>query len=110
MKDFHHSHILGLLGVCFDAPDGNPYIVLPFMANGSVCTYLKEKRAHVLDVDSIPKVYILSIMKHLVIRCKRNMAIEVLSMLPLLQSATCIIMHNIHDYTIQTKYLMQTHG
>jgi serine/threonine protein kinase len=54
MKDFHHPHILGLLGVCFDAPDGSPYIVLPFMANGSVKTYLKEKRAHVLDVNSIP--------------------------------------------------------
>ena len=56
MKDFHHPHILGLLGVCFDAPDGSPYIVLPFMANGSVKTYLKEKRAHVLDVNSFPKV------------------------------------------------------
>ena len=57
MKDFHHPHILGLLGVCFDAPDGSPYIVLPFMANGSVKTYLKQKRAHVLDVNSFPKVY-----------------------------------------------------
>ena len=57
MKDFHHPHILGLLGVCFNAPDGSPYIVLPFMANGSVSTYLKEKRAHVLDVNSFPKVY-----------------------------------------------------
>ena len=57
MKDFHHPHILGLLGVCFDAPDGSPYIVLPFMANGSVKNYLKEKRAHVLDVNSIPMVY-----------------------------------------------------
>ena len=58
MKDFHHPHILGLLGVCFDAPDGSPYIVLPFMANGSVSTYLKEKRAHVLDVELFPKVCI----------------------------------------------------
>ena len=57
MKDFHHPHVLGLLGVCFDAPDGTPYIVLPFMANGSVKTYLKEKRVHVLDVNSFPKVY-----------------------------------------------------
>ena len=59
MKDFHHPHILGLLGVCFDAPDGSPYIVLPFMANGSVKDYLKGKRAHVLDVNSIPMVHII---------------------------------------------------
>ena len=59
MKDFHHPHILGLLGVCFDAPDGSPYIVIPFMANGSVKTYLKEKRDHdtVLNTTSFPKVY-----------------------------------------------------
>ena len=62
MKDFHHPHILGLLGVCFNAPDGSPYIVLPFMANGSVKNYLKEKRAHVLVVHSrsFPKVSYMS--------------------------------------------------
>ena len=56
MKDFHHPHIVGLLGVCFDTPDGFPYIILPFMANGSLKTYLKKKRVHVLDVASYPKV------------------------------------------------------
>jgi serine/threonine protein kinase len=54
MKDFHHPHILGLLGVCFDAPDGSPYIVLPFMANGSVKTYLKERRVHPTNFDESP--------------------------------------------------------
>ena len=56
MKDFHHPHILGLLGVCFDAPDGSPYIVLPFMANGSVKTYLKERRVHPTNFDECPVV------------------------------------------------------
>ena len=56
MKDFHHPHIPGLLGVCFDAPDGSPYIVIPFMANGSVKTYLKERRANVIDVNSFSMV------------------------------------------------------
>ena len=56
MKDFKHPNVLGLLGVCLDAPDGSPHIVLPFMANGSLKTYLKEKRTHVLDVDSFPEV------------------------------------------------------
>jgi serine/threonine protein kinase len=56
MKDFKHPHILGLLGVCLDAPDASPYIVLPFMANGSVKEYLKQKRTHILDVESLPRV------------------------------------------------------
>ncbi|CAI8017445.1 Tyrosine-protein kinase Mer [Geodia barretti] len=55
MKDFQHSHVLSLLGVCLDAPDAPPYIVLPFMANGSVKEYLKQKRTHILDVASLPK-------------------------------------------------------
>ena len=56
MKDFNHPHILGLLGVCFDAPDGSPYLVLPFMANGSVKTYLKERRVHPTNFDKYPVV------------------------------------------------------
>ena len=56
MKDFSHTHILGLLGVCFDSPDLSPYIVLPFMANGNMKDYLKSKRVHVMDVDTYPEV------------------------------------------------------
>ena len=56
MKDFSHTHILGLLGVCFDSPDFSPYIVLPFMANGNMKDYLKSKRVHVMDVDTYPEV------------------------------------------------------
>ena len=58
MKDFNHPHILCLLGVCFNTPDGSPYIVLPYMANGSLKKYLKEKRVHVLDVNTYPKVLV----------------------------------------------------
>ena len=56
MKDFQHDHVLGLLGVCLDTPDGSPCIVLPFMANGSVKHFLKHKRTHVLDVNTFPQV------------------------------------------------------
>ncbi|XP_064397100.1 tyrosine-protein kinase receptor UFO-like [Halichondria panicea] len=51
MKDFSHPNILGLTGVCFDTPDGVPYIILPFMANGSLKDFLKKKRTHVTNVD-----------------------------------------------------------
>ena len=57
MKDFQHPNILGLTGVCFDTPDGVPFIILPFMANGSLKDYLKSKRTHVTNVDTLPKVH-----------------------------------------------------
>ncbi len=56
MKDFSHPNILGLAGVCFDTPDGVPYILLPFMANGSLKDFLKKKRTHVTNVDTLPEV------------------------------------------------------
>ncbi|CAI8029750.1 Hepatocyte growth factor receptor [Geodia barretti] len=56
MKDFQHPHVLGLLGVCFDTPDNSPYIILPFMANGSVKTFLRAKRVHPTNFDDCPPV------------------------------------------------------
>ena len=57
MKDFKHPHVLGFLGVCFDTPDHSPYIILPFMANGSVKTYLRAKRVHPTNFDDCPVVW-----------------------------------------------------
>ena len=56
MKDFEHPNILGLVGVCFDTPDGVPFTILPFMDNGSLKDYLKKKRTHVTNVDTLPEV------------------------------------------------------
>ena len=57
MKDFQHPNILGLTGVCFDTPDRVPFIILPFMANGSLKDYLKRKRTHVVtNVNTLPEV------------------------------------------------------
>ena len=58
MKDFHHPNVLGLLGVVFDSPDGVPYLVLPFMELGNLKDYLKSKRVHVTDFDTLPEVVI----------------------------------------------------
>ncbi len=55
MKDFDHPNILGLAGVCF--ADGVPYIILPFMANGSLKDFLKNKRVHVTNIDTLPEVH-----------------------------------------------------
>ena len=43
MKRFHHPHVMGLVGVCLDAGPA-PYIIIPYMANGSLQSYLKKER------------------------------------------------------------------
>ena len=56
MKDLKHPHVLGLLGVCFDTPEHSPYIILPFMANGSVKNFLRGRRVHPTNFDDFPVV------------------------------------------------------
>ena len=50
MKKVEHPNVLDLLGVCFNVEEGIPYIILPFMANGDLKTYLFNKRT-----TTIPK-------------------------------------------------------
>ena len=60
MTTFQHPNVLGLLGVCFDSPDGIPLLVLPFMVNGNLKTYLvKSRRCPTSDnPDIFPEVSI----------------------------------------------------
>ena len=43
MYNFNHSNVLTLKGVCLDGGTA-PYIIMPFMANGSLLAYLKKNR------------------------------------------------------------------
>ena len=43
MKDFNHPNVLTLKGVCLDGGPA-PFIIMPFMANGSLLSYLKDNR------------------------------------------------------------------
>ena len=43
MRTFQHHHVMSLIGVCLDAGPA-PYIVMPYMANGSLLSYLKRER------------------------------------------------------------------
>ena len=43
MKEFDHPNVLNLKGVCLDGGPV-PYIIMPFMTNGSLLSYLKENR------------------------------------------------------------------
>ena len=43
MYNFNHSNVLALKGICLDGGTA-PYIIMPFMANGSLLAYLKKNR------------------------------------------------------------------
>ena len=45
MHEFAHPNIMSLIGVCFNPGVG---IVMPFMTNGSVLSYLKKEKATLL--------------------------------------------------------------
>ena len=56
MKSFVHPHVMGILGICLAGQV--PYIVMPFMANGSLHSYLRKHRAKLLisedeDIDLV---------------------------------------------------------
>ena len=43
MKNFDNLHVMSLKGVCLDGGPV-PYIILPYMANGSLASYLRKQR------------------------------------------------------------------
>ena len=43
MYKFDHPNVLSLIGVCLDGGTA-PYIIVPFMANGSLLAHLKSNR------------------------------------------------------------------
>ena len=47
MHSFKHPNVLTLSGVCLDGGP-NPYIIMPFMANGSLLAYLKKNRGKLI--------------------------------------------------------------
>ena len=43
MQNFDHPNVLQVIGVCLDGGPA-PYIIMPFMTNGSLLSHLKENR------------------------------------------------------------------
>ena len=61
MKRFDHPHVMSLIGVCLDGGSA-PYIVMPYMVNGSLLSYLKKERVNVVlhaddDEDQVTNNY-----------------------------------------------------
>ena len=62
MSRFKHSHVMGLIGICHDAGPA-PYIVMPYMANGSLLHHLKKERSNLVlvegtDEDVVSRMYV----------------------------------------------------
>ena len=54
MKRFNHPNVLGLLGVCLNAGPA-PYVVLPYMENGSLLDWLKRERNRIVLEENTPE-------------------------------------------------------
>ena len=46
MLSFEHENVMSLIGVCIDGE--MPLIIMPFMSNGSVLDYLKNRKDNLL--------------------------------------------------------------
>jgi len=58
MKNFDHPNVLTICGVCLKSEheSGLPCIVLPFMANGDLKSYLKNNRTKSEVVNELSEV------------------------------------------------------
>ena len=57
MLKFNHQNVMRLIGVCIEKGP-SPYIVMPYMAYGSLLSYLKKHRAELTianndDIDLV---------------------------------------------------------
>ena len=53
MKNLDHPNLIKLIGICVDKNHSAPYIVMPYMVNGSLSTHLiRERKSLVLAKDS----------------------------------------------------------
>ena len=46
MKNFDHPNVMTLIGVCVSV-EGGPAIIMPFMANGSLLSYLRNDKKNI---------------------------------------------------------------
>ena len=63
MRLFKHAHVMGLIGVCVDAGPV-PYIVMPYISNGSLLQYLKKERQYLVFTQEFEVAKTCSIKTH----------------------------------------------
>ena len=54
MQGLNHPNVLHIIGLCVDPVAGlAPYIIMPFMANGSLLNYIRKERSKlVIPIDT----------------------------------------------------------
>lgn len=59
MKKSDHPNVLPVLGICLksDHESRLPFMILPFMSNGDLKSYLKKRRIKPACVDQLPEVH-----------------------------------------------------
>ena len=56
MKEFNHPNVLKLIGVCLDGGPA-PFIITPFMENGSLLSYLRKNRSTLILTENDVSIY-----------------------------------------------------
>ena len=56
MKNFCHRHVMTLIGVCLDGGP-EPFLILPYMANGSLISYLRKQQCNLVVVNGTHRNY-----------------------------------------------------
>ena len=54
MRWFKHENVMTLIGICIDFGE-NPYIIMPFMANGSLLVYLMKEKSNLTVAEEAEK-------------------------------------------------------
>ena len=68
MFSFDHPNVLSLVGVCLDLGQ-TPHIVMPFMARGSLLSYLKKERPNLTIAENSDDNIIVDARKQLFSMC-----------------------------------------
>ena len=57
-NSFDHPNVLSLIGVSIDPERGIPLMIMPFMHNGDVKSFMKSKRGNSIECDCFPEVHV----------------------------------------------------
>ena len=53
---FDHPNVLNIIGVSIIPEEETPLMIMPFMHNGSVQSYIKSKRGNTIKLSHFPEV------------------------------------------------------